>query len=84
MAIDWLLENMATHSVTNNSEVIRLANVVFLFDQLNETALEYKCKALIAQGRYGLALETFQKFEKEYEHSYGEKPGKKFSEIANG
>lgn len=84
MAIDWLLENMANHSVTNNGEVIRLANVVFLFDQLNETALEYKCKALIAQGRYGLALETFQKFEKEYEHSYGEKPGKKFNEIANG
>jgi two-component SAPR family response regulator len=84
MAIDWLLANMATHVMTDSSEIIRLANAVFLFDQLNETALEYKCKALIAQGRYGLALETFQKFEKEYEHSYGEKPGKKFNEIANG
>lgn len=84
MAIDWLLDNIATHATTDSSELIRLANAVFLFDQLNETALEYKCKALIAQGRYGLALETFQKFEKEYEHSYGEKPGKKFNEIANG
>lgn len=84
MAIDWLLDNMARAAMTDSSELIRLANAIFLFDQLNETALEYKCKALIAQGRYGLALETFQKFEKEYEHSYGEKPGKKFNEIANG
>lgn len=83
MAIDWLLENITTHTVTDSSEIIRIANTVFLFDQLNETALEYKCKALIAQGRYGLALETFQKFEKEYEHSYGEKPGKSFNEITN-
>jgi DNA-binding SARP family transcriptional activator len=84
MAIDWLLENIATHAVTDSSEIIHIANTVFLFDQLNETALEYKCKALIAQGRYGLALETFQKFEKEYEHSYGEKPGKTFTEITSG
>jgi two-component SAPR family response regulator len=83
MAIDWLLSTIATHAVTDSSEIIRIANTVFLFDQLNETALEYKCKALIAQGRYGLALETFQKFEKEYEHSYGEKPGKPFNEITN-
>jgi DNA-binding SARP family transcriptional activator len=83
MAIDWLLTHFNTHNVTDSSSIIRIANAVFQFDQLNETALEYKCKALIAQGRYGLALETFQKFEKEYEHSYGEKPGKGFNEIAN-
>jgi len=83
LAIDWLLTNFNTHNVTDSSSIIRIANAVFQFDQLNETALEYKCKALIAQGRYGLALETFQKFEKEYEHSYGEKPGKSFNEIAN-
>ncbi len=83
LAIDWLLTNFNTHTVTDSSSIIRIANAVFQFDQLNETALEYKCKALIAQGRYGLALETFQKFEKEYEHSYGEKPGKTFNEIAN-
>lgn len=83
VAIDWLLTNFNTHNVTDSSSIIRIANAVFQFDQLNETALEYKCKALIAQGRYGLALETFQKFEKEYEHSYGEKPGKSFNEIAN-
>ena len=83
LAIDWLLTNFNTHNVTDSSSIIRIANAVFQFDQLNETALEYKCKALIAQGRYGLALETFQKFEKEYEHSYGEKPGKSFNERAN-
>ncbi|OQP44450.1 hypothetical protein A4H97_08715 [Niastella yeongjuensis] len=83
LAIDWLLTHFNTHTVTDSSVIIRIANAVFQFDQLNETALEYKCKALIAQGRYGLALETFQKFEKEYEHSYGEKPGKSFNEIAN-
>jgi DNA-binding SARP family transcriptional activator len=83
LAIDWLLPHFNTHTVTDSHSIIRIANAVFQFDQLNETALEYKCKALIAQGRYGLALETFQKFEKEYEHSYGEKPGKSFNEIAN-
>ncbi|MBO9204472.1 MULTISPECIES: hypothetical protein [Niastella] len=81
LAIDWLLTNFNTNTITDSGSIIRIANAVFQFDQLNETALEYKCKALIAQGRYGLALETFQKFEKEYEHSYGEKPGKTFNEI---
>lgn len=81
LAIDWLLSNFNAYMVSDSSGIIRIANAVFQFDQLNETALEYKCRALIAQGRYGLALETFQKFEKEYEHSYGEKPSKSFSEI---
>ena len=81
MAIDWLLANITSRAFTDSNDIIRITNTVFLFDQLNEIALEYKCKALIAQGRHGLALETFQHFEKEYEHSYGEKPRKTFNEI---
>ncbi len=52
--------------------IVKLTNCIFFFDQLNEEALEYKCRSLILLGRHGMAKEAHAKFAKEYRENYGE------------
>ncbi|WP_188133808.1 hypothetical protein [Chitinophaga sp. CF418] len=61
--------------------VIRVTNAVFLFDRLNEEALEYKCKSLIQLKRYSLANNTYEKFIKDYRDIYGEEFYKSFNDV---
>jgi Na+-transporting methylmalonyl-CoA/oxaloacetate decarboxylase gamma subunit len=61
--------------------VIRVTNAVFLFDRLNEEALEYKCKSLIQLKRYSLANNTYEKFVKDYRDIYGEEFYKSFNDV---
>jgi two-component SAPR family response regulator len=61
--------------------VIELANCIFHFDQLNEYALEYKCRSLIQLKRLALAGKTYDKFIKDYKEMYGEDFNKSFQEI---
>jgi DNA-binding SARP family transcriptional activator len=65
----------------NAELVLRFANAVFLFDQLNEEALIYKCKSLILLGRYGMAKDAFSKFTRDYKETYGVDFGKTFTQI---
>ena len=46
--------------------ILKLANCIFLFDQMNEEELELKCRSLIILGRHGSAKETYLNFTKEY------------------
>lgn len=66
---------------TNAELTLRFANAVFLFDQLNEEALVYKCKSLMQLGRHGMAKDTFSKFAKEYKENYGADFEKTFVQI---
>jgi two-component SAPR family response regulator len=52
--------------------VLEIANTVFLFDQCNETAIKYKCRALNHLGKHGLAVKTYDEFALKYESLYGE------------
>ncbi|MCF6405141.1 hypothetical protein L3C95_19720 [Chitinophaga filiformis] len=61
--------------------VIRVTNAIFLFDRLNEEALEYKCKSLIQLKRYSLANNTYEKFIKDYRDIYGEEFYKSFNDV---
>lgn len=61
--------------------VIRVTNAIFLFDRLNEEALEYKCKSLIQLKRYSLANNTYEKFVKDYRDIYGEEFYKSFNDV---
>jgi len=63
--------------------VIEIANCIFQFDQLNEDALEYKCRSLLSLKRLALANKTFAKFAKDYKDIYGEEFNKSFNEIIN-
>jgi two-component SAPR family response regulator len=61
--------------------ILKLANCIFQFDQMNEVALEFKCRSLMILGKHGLAKETYINFNKEYKKNYGEDFGKAYSQI---
>jgi two-component SAPR family response regulator len=61
--------------------ILKLANCIFQFDQMNEEALELRCRSLIILGRHGLAKETYLNFTKEYTKNYGEDFAKTYAEI---
>lgn len=61
--------------------ILRAANAIFLFDNLNEEALTYKCRILNQQGRHSLARDAYEKFAKEYRESYGQEYGTAFVDV---
>jgi two-component SAPR family response regulator len=61
--------------------ILKLANCIFQFDQMNEEALELKCCSLIILGRHGSAKETYLNFTKEYTKNYGQDFEKTYAEI---
>lgn len=61
--------------------ILKLANCIFQFDQMNEEALELKCRSLIIIGRHGSAKETYENFMKEYSKNYGQNFEKTYAEI---
>jgi DNA-binding SARP family transcriptional activator len=81
--IDILLNLLQSPAAVNEPEVVvRLANTIFHFDQLNEEALVNKCRALIVLGRHGMAREAYLKYSKEYAENYGVPYEKSFAEIS--
>jgi two-component SAPR family response regulator len=61
--------------------ILKLANCIFLFDQMNVEALELKCRSLIILGRHGSAKETYVNFTKEYTKNYGQDFEKTYADI---
>ena len=61
--------------------ILKLANCIFQFDQMNEEALELKCRSLIILGRHGLSKETYLNYMKDYTKNYGEDFEKTYAEI---
>lgn len=57
---------------SHSNIIIEIANVIALFDQLNETALCYKCKVLNSLGEHSLALSAYNNYTKLYLHVYSE------------
>lgn len=62
--------------------VLRIADIMFLHDPLNEEALEAKCQVLCHQGKMGIAKRTYERFCKVYQESLGESYEKGFSSFA--
>lgn len=79
---DILLKYSSTADLHAEAEfIVKIANAIFQFDNLNEEALLYKSRSLIYLGRHSMAKETYEKFAKEYKESYGQDFGKSFIEI---
>lgn len=82
LSIDLLKNQLEVERQRDNQEmVIRIADIVFLHDPLNEEALAAKCAVLSAQGKNGIARNVYDRFCKEYRKSLGEEFGKTFSEL---
>ncbi len=80
--IDLCLNYIKTHGISREPEfVIEITNCIFYFDHLNEDALIYQCKALIALKRFTLASNIYLKFAKEYKEIYGTEFSKSFHEA---
>lgn len=58
-----------------------LAQVMYIYDDLNENALQLKLKILILQGKLSTAHSVYDKFSKLYQKLYGETYPVKFEEI---
>lgn len=56
----------------NNEMVLRITDIIFLHDPLNEEALATRCSMLFAEGKKGIAKSVYDRFCKEYRESLGE------------
>ena len=82
--IDLLVPYMNSLYIPHEPEfILRISQSIFSFDQLNEEALSFKCKALVVLGRHGLAHDTYQKFVREYQENYGQPFEKSFAAITS-
>lgn len=71
LSID-LLRNLLDVRRNDFETVLRLTDILFLHDPLNEEALLAKCSILYKQGKKGLAKSVYERFCKEYKESLGE------------
>ncbi|PCH66629.1 MAG: hypothetical protein COC06_12470, partial [Bacteroidales bacterium] len=74
-AIVSTLEEVVTKFDFEPSIHLAISNVIFEFDQMNETALRVKCKLLSMQGKHSLAIENYIKlyvklYNEEYQFSF--------------
>jgi len=96
---EWLnkeKENISTHIVSRLEEfcsslsvvkdeqkLLQIADVLFIFDEMNETALQLKCCILVRQGKHSLALEAYDRFTKLYQSIYNEAFKLSFKELVS-
>lgn len=66
---------------THTDVMLDLAEVIYLYDDLNEHALKMKLNVLIEQGKLSLAHQACHNFKKQYEKLYGEAYEVSFEEI---
>ncbi|NDV81734.1 hypothetical protein [Bacteroides sp. 51] len=81
-SIDLLKNLLETEGSRNHQDmIIRIADIMFLHDPLNEEALAAKCAVFSAQGKKGIARNVYDRFCKEYKDSMGEDYKVPFAEI---
>ncbi len=60
---------------------LQMANVILIYDSLDELAVRVKCKILSDLGQKGAAKQCYDKFYDEYYQVLGEKPNFSYKEI---
>lgn len=73
LVIEVLEQLLQSDALRQGSEQqVALAEVIFKFDQLNDTALRYYCRIFHQKGKHGIAWEAFQRFTSQYRETYNE------------
>ena len=73
LSIDLLRNLLDIEYKKNDHEmVLRITDIMFLHDPLNEEALSAKCLVLFSEGKKGIAKSVYDRFCKEYRESLGE------------
>ncbi len=65
----------------HESLLLLIADIMFTFDPMNETALKNKCSILNHQGKHSLALEVYNHYIKLYQKLYNENFEKTFKDL---
>lgn len=80
--IDTLVVFAKSCDVKKEAEfIVRLADCIFNFDQVDEDAMVLKCRAQYWMGKHTHAKATYEKFYKEYFTMYGQEYEKAFLDI---
>ncbi|WP_435355558.1 hypothetical protein [Emticicia sp. SJ17W-69] len=69
--------SIATHA----EEIVEIADNIFKFDSVDETAMSLKCRALVHLGKHSLAKTSYEKFAKDYQRLYSEEYAISYKEI---
>lgn len=75
------LYTLLNNASINNSIKLKICDILFKHDFLNEEALIIKCKILNNHGKKGIAKNVYDIFCTDYENSYGIEYNKSFTEI---
>ncbi|BDD03387.1 hypothetical protein [Aureibacter tunicatorum] len=67
--------------VDDPEQKVKIADVIFKYDMLDEFALETKVKALLLLSRHSMAQSVFKRFREEYEALFDEKYPRSFEDI---
>ncbi len=65
----------------NAEEIIEIADNIFKFDSVDETAMSMKCRALVQLGKHSLAKISYEKFAKDYKRLYSEDYGVSYKDV---
>ena len=83
--IKQCFESSKKLNIENHNELLyRIAEVVYIYDDLNEKALQLKLQSLIQQGKLSLARTVFDNFTKLYLKLYKEAYPNSFEAILSG
>lgn len=82
--IEFCFDMIEKLSHENHIEILYdIADVIYLYDELNEKALELKLQILIQQGKLSLAHNLFDNFAKLYQEIYKEPYNTSFEDIVS-
>lgn len=76
-----LLRSLLEMKREDEEMVLRLTDIIFLHDPLNEEALSAKCAVLSSQGKKGIARNIYDRFCREYHESLDEEYKVPFSDL---
>lgn len=78
---DTLMGIVEAGNITDHKMLVRIADILFLFDSTDESALGIKCRALVKAGNAGMAKKVFDTFCAEYAELLGVPYEKTFRDI---
>lgn len=63
--------------------LLKISDVILMVDNIDEDAIQTKCKTLYQMGQKGLSKQCFDRFCVEYEHLLNEKPRFSYEDLIN-
>jgi two-component SAPR family response regulator len=80
--MDVLLQHLQNNSKSlDPGDILTIADLILVYDPVNEVALSYKMKTLVMQNNHNLARFTYKQFCQMYQDMYGEAFNRSFEQM---